>query len=636
MHTFTPDAPPRSHHALPDLPALDGLRALAVLGVLLFHDGRLVGGYLGVDLFFVLSGFLITSLLVGEWRAAGRIDLRAFWIRRARRLFPALALVLLAVIAYAALGAAATELPRIESDGLATLGYVANWHAILAGDDYWTLFGGAHSPLQHAWSLSIEEQFYLVWPLVTVAVLRLGRGSRRALFVVSLLLAVLSALAMLLLYAPESSARAYMGTDTRATAILLGAALATIRAKLGWIRGLDALGLLALAGLGVAWALLGGQDPFLYRGGFWLTQLGVVVLIACAAHPAQSRIARGLAWRPLVALGKISYGVYLWHWPIFVVLTPTRIGVDGALLTTLRFALTLAVALASYVLVERPIRTRGLRILSRRPGVGPPGTLEPGCPRIRGPWRIGAVVSAAVGAIVTGLVLATPATPTFEIPADQGGRVRVLFVGDSLSVALSDCVREIRSPTPLSIVGGQGGCNILSDQFPLDPKQGGGDCDTTWISISAAFRPHVTAIVLGGGFFAAAKIDGRWQRPCDAGWKREYRRELIREITEFQKTSDHVVLALVPYYEGTNLKHLTNKTRMDCFNQTLREIAHDVPGVTLLDFFTKVCPSGVCIQTSHGAPIRDDGLHFSRPGCHEVAAWALGRLLETVEISPTP
>jgi hypothetical protein len=380
-----------------------------------------------------------------------------------------------------------------------------------------------------------------------------------------------------------------------------------------WVRALDGLALFALVGLGLAWALLSGQDPFLYRGGFWLTELAVAILITAAAHPAQSLLARGLAWRPLVAFGRISYGVYLWHWPIFVVLNPDRLGVDGASLTALRLAATFAFAIASYRWVERPIRHGGLRFGR--------------------PWL---VVPGIVAALVAGLVFAAPSTSAFEVPDDEGGRVRVLIVGDSLSGSLAECAREVEPRTPITLVGGQGGCNILSDEFPLDPKQGGGDCDTTWASVSAALRPHVTAVVLGGGFFAAAEIDGRWQRPCDDGWHWEYLRELIEQLQQLQRSSTHVVLALVPYYEGTNLAHLTNKTRMACFNDTLREAASAVPGVTLLDLFAEVCPGGVCIQTHQGAPLRADGLHFSRPACHEVAAWALDQLLDTVGIARPP
>src|SRR5450432_4160027 len=179
---------------MPHVPALDGLRGIALLGVLFFHaNGALPGGYLGVDLFFVLSGFLITSLLLAEHRETGRIALSAFWVRRARRLFPALLSLMPAVALYGRYFAKADELKVLRSQALATLAYVANWHAIFEHRSYWQLFA-APSPLEHTWSLSIEEQFYLVWPLLVVLLLR--RGTSRSLLVVSLVLGALSMCAM--------------------------------------------------------------------------------------------------------------------------------------------------------------------------------------------------------------------------------------------------------------------------------------------------------------------------------------------------------------------------------------------------------------------------------------------------------
>ena len=599
--------------ALPYYPALDGLRALAVIGVWLFHDGHLVGGYLGVDLFFVLSGFLLTSLLLVEWRTAGRIDLGAFWIRRARRLLPALFLVLAAVVGYAATLAAPTELETIREDGLATLGYVANWHAIASGSDYWALFGGARSPLDHAWSLAIEEQFYLVWPLVAILVLRLARGRRGALLTVCLALALASAVAMLLLFDPEASARAYQGTDTRATALLVGAAFAC-RAAPGRMLGrssvspwLDGAGLVALVGLAVAWVLLKGESPLLYRGGFWLTQAAVLVLIAAATEAPTGRLARALGSAPLVAIGRVSYGVYLWHWPIFVVLRPERVGFDGLGLTALRALATAVLAATSYALVEKPLRAHGL-----------------------GRMRAAIAVPVSIGALVLGLFSAT--APPHDVGEDGSTApyaTRVLVVGDSLAGSLATCMRPQAAAMHARIFGEPGGCSILHDQFPLNPKQRGGDCDRTWFGLGLAVRPHVTAVVLGGGYFASAKIDGRWQHACQPGWTREYRRELEIRLRELARHSGAVVLALVPYYKGKALAHIADPPRVDCFNDTLRDIAQAVPGVTLIDLMGEVCPGGVCKVDHDGQPIRKDGVHFSLPGCSDIAHWALDALLAT-------
>jgi peptidoglycan/LPS O-acetylase OafA/YrhL len=221
--------------ALPQYPGLDGLRALAVVAVLLYHGGVSWsgGGFLGVEMFFVLSGFLITSLLVAEWGRSGAIALRAFWARRARRLLPALFALVAAIGVYYALAGPTKAIPGLQGDGIATLLYISNWHQVAAGTNYFAASGPV-SPLQHTWSLAIEEQFYLLWPVLVLAVLgfarRRGATQRRSLQVLlglSLTGAVAAAVEMALLFdSGRGLDRVYYGTDTRATGLLLGASLA--------------------------------------------------------------------------------------------------------------------------------------------------------------------------------------------------------------------------------------------------------------------------------------------------------------------------------------------------------------------------------------------------------------------------
>ena len=315
----------RSDHQprLPYLPALDGLRAAAVVAVLLYHAGVgwLPGGYLGVDTFFVLSGFLITALLLAEWQGNGGIALAAFWARRARRLLPALLLVLLAVGAYAAFLAPAHELSSLRGDSLATLFYGANWRFVASAQGYFDQFV-TPSPLRHAWSLAIEEQFYLVWPLVVLGWLRLRRGRTAGLggFCVALALGSAALMALLAQGAADTS-RAYYGTDTRAQAVLVGAALAV-----AWHRRPDAVAgrpgrlVLALAGVGVLvtawlWTSVPDTDRWMYRGGFLLAAVATAAVLAAVARPDPGRAARVLTLAPLRWIGAISYGLYLWHWP---------------------------------------------------------------------------------------------------------------------------------------------------------------------------------------------------------------------------------------------------------------------------------------------------------------------------------
>jgi peptidoglycan/LPS O-acetylase OafA/YrhL len=369
------------HH----LPALNGLRALAVFGVVAYHLqlGWASGGYLGVDLFFVLSGFLITSLLLEEWVATRTLRLVDFWARRAKRLLPALFLVLVALAAYLILNGrlggpganGLVDLSGLRGDALATLLYVGNWHAIFAHQSYFAQFSSP-SPLQHTWSLAIEEQFYLVWPPVLLVMLRFAPKSwRRVGTVVAVAGALLSAGLMALLFHPGGDpTRIYYGTDTRLFDLMAGvtvAFLAAARPQPGPAarRALHVAGPVAAVVLGVFWVVAGTpagipRDP-MFRGGFLGCAVLGALVVADARLLERGPFARLLSVPPLHFLGTISYGVYLWHWPILVYLTGARTGLGSAPLDIVRVAATLALATASYYLVERPIRRAHLRGLLR-------------------------------------------------------------------------------------------------------------------------------------------------------------------------------------------------------------------------------------------------------------------------------
>ena len=368
-----------NRYGLPYVAALDGVRAVAVAAVLLYHSGVawVPGGFLGVDLFFVLSGFLITSLLLAEFGVAERIDLGAFWLRRARRLLPA-AFLVIAVSLVAAAVLVPDDAARTRDDALASLVYLNNWGQILADHSYFATFQRP-SLLQHLWSLSVEEQFYLLWPLALGACLtRLGR---RWTVRLTLAVAVLSTLAMAFLYTPgEDASRAYFGTDTHASGLLVGALLAfawplgrfraTPRPGAAVLIDLGALvGLVAVVGAMVEWH---DYDSVVYRGGLLAFAIAAAGLLAGVSHPA-SRVGAALGVLPLRWIGQRSYGIYLWHWPVMVL---TRPGIDVAvsrwLLVPLQIAVSVALAAASYRWVEQPVRTgsarRALKAwLDRRP-----------------------------------------------------------------------------------------------------------------------------------------------------------------------------------------------------------------------------------------------------------------------------
>jgi peptidoglycan/LPS O-acetylase OafA/YrhL len=350
-------------------PGLDGLRALAVIGVFLYHarphsdgDPWLPGGFLGVDLFFVLSGYLITSILLVEWEHHNRINLLRFWGRRARRLFPAVVVVVLAALALSAIFARA-DLARTRSDAVSSLFYFTNWHLIIANHSYYNLMG-LPSLLQHFWSLAVEEQFYIVWPLLLVpGLIFIGR---RFLPLVAIAGIAGSAGLMWLLYNPNGDpSRVYYGTDTRAFLLLMGILLALWWPYVERVRrALPALELVGIAALGMTfWLFLTMHDylPRIYQGGDLAASFCFAVLIAAVAHP-RTLLGKAFGVAPLRWIGERSYGIYLWHWPIIAL---TRPGVDvswsGPRLMAAQAVLTVAAAALSYRFVEQPIRTGRLQ-----------------------------------------------------------------------------------------------------------------------------------------------------------------------------------------------------------------------------------------------------------------------------------
>jgi peptidoglycan/LPS O-acetylase OafA/YrhL len=358
---------------------------LAVFGVVAYHLqlGWASGGYLGVDLFFVLSGFLITSLLLEEWVATGALRLVDFWARRAKRLLPALFLVLAALALYLVLNGnfggpganGLVDLSDLRGDALATLLYVGNWHSIFAHQSYFAQFS-TPSPLQHTWSLAIEEQFYLVWPPALLLILRgAPRAWRRLGTVAAIAIGLISAGLMAALFHPGGDpTRIYYGTDTRLFDLMAGvtvAFLAAARPQPGpkAQRALHLAGPAAAVLLAVFWVTAGTPAGlprnWMFQGGFLLCAILGALVVADARLLERGPFARLLSLPPLHFLGTISYGVYLWHWPILVYLNGTRTGLSTAPLDIVRVAATLAAATASYYLVERPIRRAHLRGLLR-------------------------------------------------------------------------------------------------------------------------------------------------------------------------------------------------------------------------------------------------------------------------------
>jgi peptidoglycan/LPS O-acetylase OafA/YrhL len=447
------------------MPGVDGLRALAVLAVFVYHfhngGGWLPGGFLGVDVFFVISGYLITSLLLSEFRVTGRVDLVRFWLRRARRLLPAVG-VLIGVVMVLAVFFSFGDISVLRGDALASMGYVTNWELIFSHQSYFEQFARP-SLFRHLWSLAVEEQFYLLWPLAFGFCMT--RFGRRRLLLGVITGALASSLLMAILFDPGNPNRVFYGTDTRATPLLIGVALAflwhpdQLRAQTGRLAPalIDLVGAVALGMVVVTFLTVHDYDLSLYRGGFLLLSLWSALLIGALAHPA-AQIGRVVGNPVARWLGLRSYSFYLWHWPV---LELTRPGIDVSLfspvLFTLQLAATIALADLSYRYVEQPFR--------RSRGWTRPDWLRIG--------RVGIAVGVVVVVLVVGWSgIAPSGKPGGVHPASAhitgratggDGPPEVLALGDSVMVdARTGLARRVGPGLTLNAAVGRQPAEIIS------------------------------------------------------------------------------------------------------------------------------------------------------------------------------
>jgi peptidoglycan/LPS O-acetylase OafA/YrhL len=686
-------------------PELDGIRAFAVFGVMAYHGGLswMPGGYLGVNAFFVLSGFLITSLLIAEMGKTRRLALGGFWSRRARRLLPALLAMLGFVAIYAAFIVGLRAVPGLRLDTLSALFYVANWHFIMVHNDYF-LQSAAPSPVLHTWSLAIEEQFYLIWPLVVIGVLAVSRRfwKRRdprglsswldtplvlaGLGVVALLGALASATEMALLFKPGTNpARVYYGTDTRAQGLLLGAVLAiglamwwrskALRLNSGEIakhsesvnvrRALNVGSLAAVGILAWAWSHMLGTSTFAYRGGFFLCAICVLTVITAVVLDPECLVGRVLGLRPIRYLGRISYGIYLWHWPLFLTLNEARTGLVGYPLFAVRVAATLAVSVASYHLLEQPIR-RGTFLKN---------------------WRSWIATPAAVVGMAAVLIAATPVTAAFAKGAPKGDKafgakpptcslagsacssaikvsegeklkalvsavdqepVRVLLVGDSTALTLGVGMSyEVQDYGIVLWDKGILGCGLVDGPKVMEKGQvfasapqcaGHPGVASRWTHEVQIFHPDVSVLLAGRW-----EVENRYWRghfahvgtaPGDLAYDAYVKQRMNLAVSILSSAGAHVVLMTAPCYDTgeqpDGLPWPSNKPdRVDEYNSIVEQVAAEHPKtVSVYHLHALICPDGHFefdptitytyrgqTKTVSNVQVRtSDGIHFTIPG----------------------
>jgi peptidoglycan/LPS O-acetylase OafA/YrhL len=663
--------------AITRIPALDGIRAIGIILVLFFHGGFswAGGGFFGVDVFFVLSGFLITGLLVSEFRRHSGIGLRRFWGHRVRRLVPALLAVLVAVALYGWLLASPDTLDQLRGDALATLFYVNNWHQISGGQGYFAALNTPR-PLLHTWSLSIEEQFYLVWPLVVLGILRWTR-SLRVLLTVTVAGAVASAVLMALLYNGGAGAsRDYFGTDTRAQALLIGAALAIVLARpisrtpgaadhspsMALIRAFQLgrvarIALVVAGGLGlvvIGWMSLtvNSTSAWPYFGGFGLLALATAALIASVALVPAGPWSRALSLRPIRYVGAISYGLYLWHWPIFVVLDNARTGLVGWPLFGLRVGVSFAVAVCSFHFLEMPVRRgalRGWRAWAVTPlAVG--GTVALVVASTAG--AVPSLGAADVSSALTPAIVAhaadpgtSPDTPT--VAAGTGGPIRALLVGDSEAAFLGFGLGPDSGSYDIDYAGdGVLGCGLLQGKTTLHNTLDLGTVgtraqievpcdtqDTRWEADLHAFHPDVVLLAEGEYEVRNRWLDGRWTHIGEPAFDSAELSAMQHAVTVLRSTGATVVLLTAVYYHQPEQADgqpwpEDNPQRVDDFNAMLRKVAAaDGPGVVVENLNAHLDPGGQYAQYLDGQDVRyADGIHVSAAGAKLVAPWLLGQV----------
>jgi peptidoglycan/LPS O-acetylase OafA/YrhL len=629
------------------IPALDGLRAVAVALVLAEHGGipGVSGGFLGVDVFFVLSGFLITSLLLDELGGSGRIALAGFWIRRARRLLPALIVMVLAVVA------ARTLFPpeataSLRDDAVAAFFWVANWALVAQKTDYFSQ-GSPPSPLQHAWSLGVEEQYYLFWPLLVIAVAAaFGARARWGVFALAAVGAVGSAAAAILLASDETVNRVYFGTDTRVQALLVGAAAAALLVRdwsvltaggtlirtrwRRWAAGaLSVLGLAMLAAL-AHYATGSARD---FRTGLLIVvAMAAVLVVAPVALDQCGPVARVLAWRPLVWLGAISYGVYLWHWPIFLALNGERTGWSDWRLFAVRCAATLAVASASWWLLEQPIRRWQPVIVPMLPLAGATAATAAAVTMLVLP--VGAKpADVPMGPGVDYAALVSPEVPV-EVKSPSGqlgpGTKRVAVFGDSVAWTLM----RYLPPTPgLSLANYTTiGCGVARGgpyRYAGETLNQKPECDawpSRWSQRINHDRPDVVLLIIGRWEVVDRLNEGHWTHIGDDAYDAYLRGELQRALDVLSSTGAHVIVTTEPYNRrgeraDGSLYPEDQPARADRWNSLLRNVIGKRPNVTLLDLNKKLSPDGYYTNKVDGIKMRIDGVHPTPEAVKWLTPW---------------
>ncbi|AGB18379.1 acyltransferase family protein [Thermoanaerobacterium thermosaccharolyticum] len=585
---------------------LDGLRAIAVLAVIGYHLNLsfMQGGFLGVSIFFVLSGYLITNIISSEWERSGKVDLKNFWLRRMRRLFPALFIMVVLVVCYVTLFDPG-RLTSIKGDAITSILYINNWWLIFHKVSYFAKFGPP-STFGNLWSLAVEGQFYLIWPLVLIISFKYLKKKRYIVFL-TLLLAIASALAMGMLYEPGMDpSRVYYGTDTRVFGLLLGSALALIlpsdKLSSNMSRNkrliLDVIGFLSLLSIFIMFIYVNQYDTFVYRGGMFLLSVIAAVTIAVSAH-SSSFLGKALGCFPLRWLGARSYGVYLWYFPVLILTTPP-VNTEGInpIRAVLQIFLIILISALSWRYVEDPIRHGALKRIMQDIKIKNGKIVLP----IK-TFMLVIVSTVIIGIFVVGMSGIMPVAASMSLNSSGGGNgtnVSSSYVGNSdvtsdgivqdYSYNLPDNRRDIKY---YPYKGGKADSSVASnDSGQTDVKiQDGKGITIIGDSILIDAKPYLEEMLPG------ITIDGK------VGRQMYQAKDVVKSLKAKGKISDTLIVELGtngPFTEDQLLsllkaaepvKHIilvnvrVPRPWESVVNKTLNKVSSEYPHTTLIDWY---------------------------------------------------
>lgn len=652
--TAPPAAPSRPRIAY--IPGLDGMRGFwVVLGPIIFHarPDFLPGGILAIDLFFVLSSYLITTIALNEWQKTGSLDLVAYAGRRVRRLLPALFLCVGFLTVYLAFFADASLIPRWTGSMMATLAYGANWFEIFSGVSYFQQFENP-SPLYHAWSFAIEEQFYLFAPFFFLLCLKFAkRHAVRVLIATSAVLAVASAAWMSYLYTGGDPSRVYYGTDTRAQALFAGIVLAGIVHAYGPPRTTTGRNLLVASGyagaiaMGIAVFTISEKTGWMFDyGGFLVTAFVSGLMVLALSQPVRGPLHWFFEAAPIRWLGKVSYGLYLFHWPIYlVIIKPDRLKTTGGFLAGL--ALTVAAAGLSFHLIEQPIMQRRVPLLRRRIQPWPAAFAGSMC--VIGILVGLLAVNANKPADVRQVLIAGAGTSGTAAPGTLGGNgeLRVMVVGDSVSRQIGEALTEWAAAHPGKIVvydkshlgcivarygdkripGGEEGpvgdvCSSWNDPVPVDKLA---DPEViSWVTAVAAFKPDVVLAHITPWDVTDRRVPSLgpdWTHIGNADFD-AYAASEYRLATEVLTSTGATMIWLEGAHLNREITPQNDPVRIDRLNRIVADATAGLR-VRFADYPGFIGPVGATRDTQ----LRRDGVHLSDKGQAEVAEWLTSAVL---------